>query len=108
MTPPLPSLRTLTADLRHVKEAFDHPDCGGEYVSLYLEDSDVPPFEPKSWRVYPVGFNCCYTQCVGREYVPGDGEPFDAVAAARRLLAAARDVMGSRGALAEAVSVDRA
>jgi hypothetical protein len=77
----LPSLRALTRSLRELHEAWSHPDCGGEYVCLVDAGSKV------GWVIetaeHPDG--------VGREYVPGDGARFDAVAAARRLLAAARD-----------------
>lgn len=118
MTPPLPSLRALTAELRDLHEAWSHPHAGGEYVSLHQREHD-----------YRVGVSCTYTgHEFGREYVPGsveapcdcrggwrvtreeEGGPescrrcggtgrvhapssFDATAAARRLLAAARDGM---------------
>jgi hypothetical protein len=108
--PKLPSLRALTQQLRELHEAWSHPDAGGEYVSLYLPG--------QGWHL-AVGATPDGRRIYGREYVPGsveregptfDGDclggacatchgsgyvsvptPFDATAAARRLLAAARD-----------------
>ena len=107
--PPLPSLRALTAELRAINQAFSHPECGPEFVYLFAVASDFP--QPAHWRV-GVDPNTYITLAYveHREWVPGDcgelvaetrpdgtivvddGSKFDAVAAARRLLAAARDV----------------
>lgn len=81
-----PSLRKLTAELRALHSAYAHPDAGGEYVKLHVSN-----LEPDTWCVAPVGATGWSWPHYGREYVPGDGAPFDAVAAARRLLAAFRD-----------------
>lgn len=91
-TPPrLPSARWVTTWLRELNEAYSHPDAGGEFVGLALEEPDRPPWQ-HAWRVVPVGNGGCYVgdRIHGRELVPG-GLPFDAVAAAKRLLAAVRD-----------------
>jgi hypothetical protein len=90
--PPPPLLRALTAKLRDLHEAWSHPDAGGEWVALQYFLLKATKFEPaREWWsvavVDSVGAVCSY----GREYIPGDGAPFDATAAARRLLAAARD-----------------
>ncbi len=76
--PALPSLRALTASLRALHSAFSHPDGGGEYVCLVNAGQ-------AGWILE----NATHPDGVGREYVPGDGKRFDAVAAARRLLASA-------------------
>lgn len=102
----LPTLRDLARQLRETHEAYTHPDCGGEYVQIPCGDD--------RWTIDPVGF-WPERRAFGREYVPGDECPcarqvawaitprsgvpvpvmgrctFDALAAARRLLAAARD-----------------
>lgn len=98
-TPPLPSLRTITARLRSLHEAWSHPLAGGEYVRLVCEVlGDVAPYY--QWRVCSAGeidsvwvahLDHGPARIYGWEYVPGDGAKFDATAAARRLLAAARD-----------------
>jgi len=79
---PLPSLRALTRELRALHAAWAHPDAGGEYVTMV-------------WRhgleIWEMRCDDGWKYTAGREYIPGDGLPFDAVAAARRLLAAARD-----------------
>jgi hypothetical protein len=116
MTPPLPSLRALTRELRALHAAW-----GGEYACLYRNSATggfyVSAVSSGNWRNDPA---------YGREYVPGSVErvcpkcnpphrwigydawggkcsgcngsgktsapsPFDATAAARRLLAAARE-----------------
>jgi hypothetical protein len=89
LTPPLPSLRAVTAELRSLHQAWSHPDGGGAYAALTLISDDVV-FRPRRWRVRALD-SLTYTAQFGREWVPDDGKPFDAVAAARRLLAAARD-----------------
>lgn len=95
--PPLPSLRTLTRELKQLHEAWSHPDAGGDYVYLVCEDLSPLVVE---WKPMAAGQsdNTCVARlndelsCVfGWEYIPGDGKPFDATAAARRLLAVARD-----------------
>lgn len=68
-----PTLRGLTAELRSLNEAFDGPGV----VSL-TPSGQVAMFEPSCGLA-------------GREEIPGDDHPFDAVAVARRLLAAWRD-----------------
>ncbi len=87
--PPLPSLRALTAELRDLH-------AGGEYVGLALVADQVDD----NWQVMAVSqvesidvrdADVGVRVVFGREYIPGDGAPFDAVGAARRLLAAARD-----------------
>lgn len=90
MTPPLPSLRALTAELRELHEVWTHPEAGGEYVGLTLAKRS-PTRTPHGWKVRCCGDSDRGELQFGREYVPGDGAPFDAVAAARRLLATARD-----------------
>lgn len=97
--PPLPSLRALTAELRALHEAYAHPCAGGEYACLGCEclGLSAPYWR---WRALAAGQvdamwiahlldgpACIY----GWEWIPGDGARFDAVGAARRLLAAARD-----------------
>lgn len=78
--PALPSLRVLTSQLRDLNEAFAHPEGGPEYVVLVNAGPEV------GWVLecpqHPDGIGC--------EWVPGV-QYFDATAAARRLLAAARD-----------------
>ena len=88
--PLLPSLRALTADLRQLHQAWSHPDAGGEYVGLTLAKRGRYR-DPHGWKVRVVGPSERGEKQFGREYIPGDGLAFDAVAAARRLLAAARD-----------------
>lgn len=96
---PLPSLRALTRELRELHEAWSHPDAGGEYVRLvhHIENNHY------EWRVFAAGqLDSVWVahrdeggpgsaMVYGWEYIPGDGARFDAVAAARRLLAAARE-----------------
>lgn len=80
MSAPLPSLRDLTRALRATHEAFAHPIAGGEFVS-FVNAGEA------GWIL-----ECAeHPDAVAREWVPGDGADFDAVAVARRLLAAARD-----------------
>ena len=78
----LPSVRELTRWLRILNDALKHPDAGGEFYGLICDHG--------SWAL-----NCEWGReygwtIYGREYVPGS-EPFDAVASAKRLLAAVRD-----------------
>lgn len=80
----LPTLRQLTARLRALNEAFAHPEGGPGSVCLYLEGS--------AWDQCEWVCGCGWEgidERVGPEEVPGSA-PFDAVAAARRLLADAR------------------
>lgn len=88
--PPLPSLRTLTAELRALHEAWAHPDAGGEYVRLVcLSDGGWSVAAAGQIDALDVAFSDARVHCVyGWEFVPGDGAPFDPVAVARRLLAA--------------------
>lgn len=80
MSAPLPSQRALARALRETHEAYANPLAGGEFVSL-VNAGEV------GWILEGPE----HPDAVAREWVPGDGAPFDAVAAARRLLAAARD-----------------
>lgn len=89
-----PTLRALTRELKEMHEAFAHPCAGGEFVELRLAALGrrrrwyvATPLETAYWDDAGIWSEKCF----GREYVPGDGLPFDAVAAARRLLAAVRD-----------------
>lgn len=90
MKHPLPTLRSITRRLRELHEAWSHPIAGGAYVELRLHYDNWNFYQ---WQVNIVGQpRCCdWGPPCGREWIPGDGAPFDAVAAARRLLAAARD-----------------
>ena len=120
MSTPLPSLRTLTRELRELHAAWSHPDAGGEYVSLCYDENEGVWVAHVPVNDYP------WVSCYGREFIPGSVErecpkcypparwigydawgekcpdcngsgrvsvpsPFDATAAARRLLAAARE-----------------
>lgn len=94
--PPLPSLRALTAELRELNEAYKHPIGGASYVALCCVRGYDLSGERSGWRLVEIGsldsvHGDVLERC-GREEVPGT-EPFDATAAARRLLAAARDAM---------------
>jgi len=87
--PPLPSVQQVAVWLRETNRAWADPEGGGEYVSLVLgrDELDRPRWEVTcSWHDEPHA---------GREYVPGDTRPraFDATGAARRLLAAGRDLL---------------
>jgi hypothetical protein len=90
--PPLPTLRALTAELRALHQAWSHPDAGGEYAALTLIHDDVVHI-PRRWRVRAVDNP---DPQYGREWVPGDGSTWDAVGAARRLLASARDALDTK------------
>lgn len=80
-TSPLPSLRDLARELKSLHEAFAHPDGGGEFVGLVYAGRDA------GWVI-----ECApHPDMLGREFIPGDNLKFDATAAARRLLAAAKD-----------------
>lgn len=82
---PLPSARALTASLRELHAAWSHPDAGGEHVCLVDAGPEV------GWVIETADHPDGIGRELGRELVPGDGARFDAAAAARRLLAAARD-----------------
>lgn len=71
-----PTLRALTKQLRELHEAWSRPHAGGEYVGLVDAGPDV------GWVLESPP----HPDLIGRELIPGDGAPFDAVAAARRLL----------------------
>jgi hypothetical protein len=74
-----PTWRGLIAELRRVNEAYDGP--GPVCLDVH---GRVTPWELVSRRTSELaGF-----EQYGREELPGDGRPFDAPAAARRLLAA--------------------
>lgn len=86
----LPTLRQLTARLRDLNDAFKHPDGGPGSAYLFWEGSvylgqQRPDYTAGEWVC-----GCDPWEChVGPEEVPGK-DTFDAVAAARRLLADAR------------------
>jgi hypothetical protein len=79
-----PTQTQLTRMLRYLNEGLKHPDAGGEFFGLRFDEYEqawVLSCEfgrEYGWKIY------------GREYVPG-ADKYDAVAAARRLLAAVRD-----------------
>ena len=80
LAPPLPTLRELATELREIHEAFMHPEAGSAHVGL--------TFDRYGWRVTADPSEPWY----GREFVPGFYvSNFNAIGAARRLLAAARD-----------------
>lgn len=105
---PLPTLRALTRALRELNRAFSHPAGGPEHVHLVALESDFPL--PDRWDLSTQPehdmFRVWHTPT--SVLVPGDcgdlvaierpdgrldvsdGSKFDAVAAARRLLADAR------------------
>jgi hypothetical protein len=84
----LPSLRALTARLRDINDAFKHPAAGAEVVYLFCEGATADGDRGCEWVV---GCSPHDWLCVRPgELVPGN-DTFDAVAAARRLLAAAKD-----------------
>jgi hypothetical protein len=84
MNPKLPTLRNLTKELRERHNAWAHPFAGGEYVTLQWYPGE------HYWLVDTLPRQCRPGLSCGREYIPGDGLPFDAVGAARRLLSDAR------------------
>jgi hypothetical protein len=84
----LPSLRAVAEMVREANEAWD----GGEFATLvhYTRLNGGHG----AWAVEPVSFGSHDVNAppaYGREWLPGDGLPCDAVAVARRLLAAWRD-----------------
>lgn len=81
-----PTLRQLTKHLREVNDACRHPDCGACEVQL-VHDVFLPGGIDE-WLVQALGHPV--ERAYGCELVPGD-DTFDAVGAARRLLAAVRD-----------------
>lgn len=73
----LPSLRQVTRMVREANAEWD----GGEYCALV-----------RIGQRWTVAVDCRGSfASYGREWLPGDGEPLDAVGVARRLLAAFRD-----------------
>ncbi len=79
---------TLSALTHLVREANDHFD-GGDWIKL----AAVPTGHGEReyyWSVLVTDDTLC-SQAFGREWIPGEGRPLDAVAVARRLLAAYRD-----------------
>lgn len=87
------SLREAVRQLRMLHAAFLHPDGGPEFCGLYLQshvEYEGHVDQHRRWQVQTVSW-CGYKDAgpFGRELV--GGSDFDAVAAARRLLAAARD-----------------
>ncbi len=81
-----PTAFQLAKTLRTLHIAFSHPDGGGEFIGLVDAGPDI------GWilEIAP------HPDMIGREYVPGDGKKFDALGAARRLLAAALDALEAR------------
>lgn len=79
-----PSLRYVTQLVRSINSAWD----GGEFVTLARYGA--------SWTLEPAEHPCGSDEHHGREWIPGDGQPLDAVAVARRLLAAYRDDFEAR------------
>jgi hypothetical protein len=77
--PPLPDLPTLTRWLRLANRYQDGP---GPVLLCCIEDPNY------QWIVAFESFGCDGAEHT--EEIPGDDKPFDAVAAARRLLAEAR------------------
>jgi hypothetical protein len=72
-----PNLKVLARLVREANDAWD----GGEYCALV-----------RIGQRWTVGVDCRGGfETYGREWLPGDGAPLDAVAVARRLLAAFRD-----------------
>lgn len=102
---PLPSLHRLTGYLREINRAYSHPIAGPEHVYLAFQDPDFP--NVGGWVLASDPHDMPHAS--HSELVPGDyGEltavevrpgvwrtqnesKFDAVGAARRLLAASRD-----------------
>jgi hypothetical protein len=90
----LPTLRQLTKRLRDLNEAFAHPEGGPGSVCLFWESrapgSTVGEWVcGAQWEGWPLHY--------GPEEVPGN-DTFDAVGAARRLLATALVHRVQRGA----------
>lgn len=81
----LPTLRQLTVRLRAVNEALKHPEGGPGTAYLYHEGAGHPDAE------WVVGFDPCDWPRVPEGAEVPANDTFDAVAAARRLLAAAKD-----------------
>jgi hypothetical protein len=82
----LPSLQKLTAALYELNVACMHPDAGPTSVGLV----DVSSADPEGFWVLDTPMPGLRNDVIGCEEVPGKKD-FDAVAAARRLLAAAKD-----------------
>jgi hypothetical protein len=82
-----PKWRDLIAELRRLNAVYDGPGP----VSLDIHGLIVPGC------ANPAGCDGEHAYQFGREEIPGDGRPFDAPGAARRLLAAlkAGEVAGS-------------
>jgi hypothetical protein len=76
-----PSLRELTRELRSLNDHLDGPWTVGLGV-----DEDAGTL-----GVFGLDEAAFCRVIVGAEHLPGDAQPFDAVAAARRLLAAFRE-----------------
>ncbi len=88
--PPLPTLQALTRELRDLNRHCDGPWTVGLCIDRVRWGEawglDAPGTEQEEGPI-------------GSEDIPGDDRGFDACAAARRLLAAARDyMMGLEGA----------
>jgi len=79
---PRPKLREVTRLVREANAAWD----GGEYCGLMRVSANGGTWK---WHVAPVGAPC---NPAGREWLPGDGKKLDAVAVARRLIVAWREL----------------
>jgi hypothetical protein len=91
-TPPLPSLRTLAAELRELHEDWQHPIAGPDEATLVCLDTSNG--EKPGWRVIACSnvanvHGAVIAVCDARELVGHN--TFDATGSARRLLASARD-----------------
>lgn len=74
-----PALRHVTRMVRQANDAWE----GGEFCALsYTAD------ELDCWSIDVFDSRSVVSVQFGREWIPGDGAPLDAVAVARRLLAA--------------------
>lgn len=97
----LPTLQALTRELRDMNEAVDGPWT----VALCFDaDRWEHAAAPPPWKM-PNHFGVespDYPGAIGgREELPGDGRPFDAVAFARRILADCRTSIRERAAAAQ-------
>lgn len=85
---PLPPMSHVVRLLREANDAYD----GGEFVTLIHVASHQQGGRWAQWAIYPHSPEAQEPdEQHGREWLPGDGTLFDAVGAARRLLADWRD-----------------
>lgn len=80
----LPTLREVTRQLRELNEAWQSNNAGAEYAALTRHGNG-------SWTVEHLD-SLFFAEQYGRELVPAAAR-FDAVGAARRLLAEAREAL---------------